>query len=498
MATDAPGTVLPGGPHGSGGNGGGLKREFSLWSIFALGFAFISPIVAIYGVFGFSFAAAGPAVWWGFVAVLAAQLLVAAVFAELASRWPYEGGIYQWSRRLVNNGYGWFAGWALMWTLMVTMTAVAYGAASFVPTVLGTDPLTPRTQLLVALGFLAFTTVMNLVGRLALKIFLAASIIAEVLGSVVVGTVLLVLHREHSLWSVFDTAGAGGGGGYLWGGFLAAAAFIGYAYVGFDSAASVAEEVAEPSRDVPKAIIYSLLVVGLVVCYAALSLVLAIPDYGAVLSGEVGDSVADTLTVQLGASITRPLFALFIIGFTASLIAVQTSCSRIMWAFARDDVLPASSFLKQLSHRARLPGRSIVLTFAVAAVLITATQSDDLYATLVSMSTGGFYLSFALPVLALTWRRVTGRWTPGAFTLGRFGTAIAVTASVWTVFEYVNIAWPRLVGVPWYQNWAVLLISGVVLVLGVVVYLPVRARVARTTTGATPGESPVDSTSAAR
>ena len=91
----------------------------------------------------------------------------------------------------------------------------------------------------------------------------------------------------------------------------------------------------------PKAIILSLVTVAAVVSYASLALILAIPDYGAVISGEVVDPVADTISFQLGDDITRPLFVLFIIGFTASLLAIQTNCSRVMWAFARADVLPA-------------------------------------------------------------------------------------------------------------------------------------------------------------
>ena len=90
--------------------------------------------------------------------MLAGQLLVAMVFAELASRWPFEGSIYQWSRRLLHETYGWFAGWAYMWTLMITMVAVAYGAAGFVPIVLDIDPFTKTEQLFVAMGFLAFGT----------------------------------------------------------------------------------------------------------------------------------------------------------------------------------------------------------------------------------------------------------------------------------------------------------------------------------------------------
>ena len=477
---DAGGTVAPVQPDdpATSGESEGLKREFTLWSIFALAFAFISPIVALYGIFAFSITSGGPAAWWGFFVVLGGQLLVALVFAELSSRWPFEGSLYQWSRRLFHETYGWFAGWAYMWTLMITMVAVAYGAAGFVPVVLGIDPFTPGTQLLVALGFVAFASIMNVAGRKPLKFFMGASIAAEVVGSLGIGTVLLFFHNEHSFSAVFDSAGAGAGpGGYLWSGFLAAVAFIGWAYVGFETAGSVAEETTDPRRDCPKAIILSIVLVAAVVTYSSLALILAIPDYGAVISGEVADPVADTITAQLGSDITKPLFFLFIIGFTASLLAIQTSASRVMWAFARADVLPASKFLRRLSPGARLPVSTILVTFVIAALLLVSTQSENVYLTLVSMATGGFYVSFAFPVVAMMVTRLRGRWEPGPFTLGRWGTAVAVTASIWAVFEYINIGWPRAVDVPWYQDWAVFLMTAIIAVLGYLVYLSVRRQV---------------------
>jgi amino acid transporter len=454
-----------------------LKREFSLWACFAIAFAFISPIVALYAIFAFAFTSAGPPAWWGFFVVLAGQLLVAFVFAELASRWPFEGSLYQWSRRLIHETYGWFAGWAYMWTLMITMTAVSYGAAGFVPIVLDIKPFEPDEQLLVALGFILFGTLINLLGRTALNIFMGASIVAEVIGSVGIGTVLLFFHNEHGLGDLFETFGSGvGSGGYLWAGFLAAVAFIGWTYVGFDTAASIAEEAREPRRDVPKAVILSLIAVAIVVSYAALALILAIPNYGAAISGKVADPVADTIAFQLGDDVTRPLFVMFIVGFTASLIAIQTNCSRIMWAFARADVLPAATYLKKLTEHARLPWATVLTTAVIAGVLLISTQSEDVYLTLVSMATGGFYISFAFPVLGMLWVRLKKRWEPSEFSLGRFGMAVAVIASLWTVFEYINIAWPRAVDVPWYQDWAVLLMTGIVAALGILAYIPGRSK----------------------
>ena len=229
------------------------------------------------------------------------------------------------------------------------------------------------------------------------------------MGSVGIGTVLF-FHNEQPLSSIFESAGAGiGPGGYIWAGFFAAVGFIGWTYVGFETAGSVAEETPDPRRDVPKAVILSLITVAAVVSYASLALILAIPDYGAVISGEVVDPVADTVTFQLGEGITKPLFVLFIIGFTASLLAIQTNCSRVMWAFARAGVLRPRAAQK-LSPHARLPVSTVLTTGVIAAILLISTQSEDVYLTLISMATGGFYISFALPVVAALIAKLRGRW----------------------------------------------------------------------------------------
>jgi amino acid transporter len=185
-----------------------LKREFSLWSAFALAFAFISPIVALYAIFGFAFAAAGPSMWWAFLIVMIGQLFVAATFAELSSKWPFEGAVYQWARRLRGESYGWWAGWAYIWTLVLAVATVCYGIAGFVPVVLDVEPFSSGVALLVAIGFVGIVSFINTVGRGAMKLFVSLSIAAEVIGSVGIGIVLLLFHRENSFSSLFESAGA--------------------------------------------------------------------------------------------------------------------------------------------------------------------------------------------------------------------------------------------------------------------------------------------------
>jgi amino acid transporter len=460
-------------------DGPALRREFSLWSSFAFAFAFISPIVALYGIFGLAISTAGPSFWWGFLLVFGGQLLVAFVFAMLVSRWPLEGSIYQWSRRLLGTGYGWFAGWAYMWTLVIAMATVALGAAGFIANIAGVEAPTGRQRAFIALVILVLGTVVNLVGRQALKMFMTASIIAEVVGSLGLGTWLLIFHRENSL-SVLTEGGAGAGSGYLSlsGPFLVAMAFIGWSFVGFESAGAIAEEVHEPRKNLPKSVIFSLTFIALVVMYSSLAIILAIPDLGAVTRGDVADPVYETLTSALGPNVAKPVEVLFVIGFLASFLALQTSASRVIWSYARDGALPGAKVLSRLSTGARLPVPAILVTTVVGATLfLLSNVAQDVYTLMVNFTTGGFYLAFLFPLVGVLVVQLRGRWRPGPFDLGRLTLPLSVAATVWAVFEFLNISWPRAVYPQRYLDWSVWIVIAVLGVVGAVLFGSVRSRI---------------------
>jgi amino acid transporter len=456
-----------------------LRREFSLWSAFAFAFAFISPIVALYGIFGLALAAAGPSFWWGFALVFGGQLLVALVFAMLVSRWPLEGSIYQWSRRLLGTTYGWLAGWVYMWTLVIAMATVALGAAGFVANIAGVDAPSGGLRAVIALVILVGGTAINLIGRGALKVFMTASIVAEVIGSIGLGTWLLLFHRQNSISVLFEGGGADTSTWtYLSGPFLIAVAFIGFSFVGFESAGAIAEEVHEPRRYLPKAVLFSLTFIALVVAYSSLAIILAIPDLDAVLAGSVADPVYETLTTALGRGIAKPVEVLFVIGFIASFLALQTSASRVIWAYARDGALPGATALARLSGTARIPVLAILVTTVVGgALFLLSIVAGDIYSLMVNFTTGGFYLAFLFPLIGFVVVLARRKWTDGAFSLGRATTPVAVVAAVWAVLQMLNISWPRAVYDERYLDWSVWIGVAVVLIVGCVILFGVRRRI---------------------
>ena len=451
-----------------------LKREFTFRSTFSLAFAFISPIIGLYTIFALALGAAGGFFWWGFLIVLAGQLLVAFVLAELSSVWPLEGGLFQWTRRLAGRTAGWAAGWAYIWTLILLVTAQCYAAAPFVAGLVGIDSPGNWTLLGIAVVVLGLATTANLLGPRALKIFVAVSITAELIGSVVIGTVLLVFFRQQPLSVLFEGAGSAAP---TVGALLAGVALIGWSFIGFESAGDIAEEVEEPKRNVPKALVLSLVIVAAIVMYAGLALILAIPNLGAVFSGQVEDPIFGTLAAQLGAGVAKPLFAVVVLAFLAGIVAVQVAVSRVLYSLARERELPAAGWLRQLSGSANVPRNAILVSAVAAGVPLFVALSENAYATLISMATIGFYIAFAFPVLASLRARLQGRFVPGPFNLGRFGLAVNVIAAVWLVFEIVNIAWPRLPDAPWFVNYGAALMVLVVTIAGLATHTLLRPRI---------------------
>ncbi|MFZ9702261.1 MAG: APC family permease [Candidatus Nanopelagicales bacterium] len=422
---------------------GSLKREFTLWSAFAFAFAFISPIVALYGIFGLAYSTAGPGFWWNFLLVFGGQLLVAMIFAELVSKWPVEGSIYQWTRRLSGKGAGWFAGWFYMWTLVVAMATVAMGAAAFVANVIGLT-ITPGMQAVIAFIILILGTLVNLQGRSVLKALMIGSIVAEIIGSIGLAIWLFLFHTEQPVSSITQGLDTVIGSGFTNSAFLIAMAFVGWAFVGFESAGSIAEEVKDPQRTLPKVVMFSLTFVASVVAFTALAVILAIPDPAKVLSGEEPDPVFSTLIYSLGEGPAKLAQILFAIGFLASFLALQTSASRVIWAYARDKALPADKALSALKGKASIPTNAVLVASIVGAIMILASQlAPNFYALMVNFTTGGFYISFLFPVAGFVIVLFSNKWKSGPFSFGAKMKFFSIFALIWTVFQFLNISWPR-------------------------------------------------------
>jgi amino acid transporter len=443
-------------------------RDFKFRSAFALSFADLSPIVGIYTVFAISLAAAGPAFLWAFPIVLAGQLFVCGVFGNLVSKWPLQGSVYAWSRELIGPRYGWFTGWAYMWGLTLTLAVLPITAAPYILAAAGVNAPSQITVELVAIGVLLLGSAVNLFGRWLLKGLIYIALVAELIASAGIGITLILFYRVNPWSIIFNTGGTGHGANWLFGAFLLPVAYIAYTFIGFEASASIGEEVQESRKVLPRAIILSLAVGGVLVIVASLGIVLAIPDMAAAVSGKDANPVATTLVHAYGSGSGRTLLILLAIGFTSSMIAVQTAVTRAIWASARDRLLPGTRLLGKLSGRENLPRYAIGLTIIIAGALIFAGASK-VFTLLVSFSAFGFILSYYMPIVALRYKQWRGESPTDEAWGGRWIRVVATVAAVWLTAEIINLVWPRPVFSEWYLNWGAIIMTGVLGLVGALI-----------------------------
>jgi amino acid transporter len=442
-----------------------FKRTMSLWDNFSLGFTYLSPVVGVYSLFAFALGTGGPPMIWAVVIAALGQLLVALVFGEVVSQFPVSGGVYPWARRLWGPRWAWLTGWIYMLALVVTIASVSYGAGPFVAMLLGIDPSTTIT-VACAVALIVLVTLLNLGGTRLLAKIAFFGFVAELVGAVVVGGWLLLSERHHGLGVLFDAHGAGAGGSYL-SAFLAASLIGVYLYYGFEACGDVAEEVVNPGRLIPKAMRMTIYIGGAASFFITLALILAVPDFAAVISGENADPVTTALQTAFGDVGFRVVVAVVLISFFSCALSLQAAASRLIYAYARDDMMPGSGVLRRFSEARHVPPNALVLSALIPTVIVIGSQvSDNALTRIVSFASLGIYCAFMMVVLAALRARLKG-WVPaGRFSLGAWGLAVNAVALAYQIAAAVNMAWPRTPDAAWYDNYLVPLSAGIVIAVG--------------------------------
>ncbi|MEU8437010.1 APC family permease [Streptomyces sp. NPDC029216] len=454
-----------------------LRRSLGVLGNIAMGFAVVSPVVALYAVSMVGTAIAGPAWVWALPVVLLGQCLVVNVYSELASQWPLAGGPYQWGRRLLGPSFGWMSGWVWQFAVMFGNTTVAYLAAPWVFALIGVTP-SPLAMVAVAAAILLACTLVNAFGIRILSFFVSLGIAAEAVASVLVGFSLLLFFRKHGFSLFTETLGAeqlSGGSTVM--AFLAVLAVAGWGFIGFDACVSTAEETKDAGRQVPRAMWWALLSVGTVVILNAMAVALAHPDPAAVVAGQDLDPVTTAVVTSFGSWSDKPFVLVVLVGFLACAMASQGGAARGVYSLARDGVFPFSRQVRRVNRR-QAPIGGLVASTAVSCSALLLGLNATAIGSLIAFGTAATFLPFFLVSLAALVARLRGTWVPsGHVRLGRKGTFLNVLAVLWTAFEVVNVCWPRVVlappGAPWYQVWAGLLGTGVVLTAGLL-YLLLR------------------------
>jgi len=451
-----------------------LHRGLSLWSSFAVGFATVSPVVGIYAVMSLGAMNMGATWVWIVPICLAMQLLVALVYAELASRYPLAGGCYQWVKYLGGARLGWFTGYMYLAAALASLSTVAYLGGFWLWLLLSGEAPAANAQVFCGFVLLLLGLFVNLLGINPLKYFVNAGILAEAIASIGIGLVLLLFFRQHDFALLLE--GVSKTQGISLSGFLTAMAVGGWAFLGFDACSQVAEETRSAQQSTPRAILRAIILVGLTVMLTAFAVTLSFEDTAGMISGQVIDPVTPAVVNALGAWAQTPFVAIVLIAFIACTVSIQTYISRALFGMARDNTLPFSLLLRRVDKR-KVPFAAMLFATLSASLGLLLGLNATAVGTLIAFGSGGFYFVFLIVVSCALVAKLRGRLSANSqvFNLGRLSLPVNIGAFVWLILEAINIAWPRASlappDAPWFQVWAVILIFSLLAAFGLIYLL---------------------------
>ncbi len=339
----------------------------------------------------------GPSLMLSFVVSGMACIFAALCYAEFASMVPVAGSAYTYAYATLGELFAWIIGWDLILEYTVSSAAVAHGWSHYfqdflslfkikIPFVLSNAPFdyNPDIGKVVSTGNwcdLPAILIAAAITVILVKGIRESATFNSIMVAIKVAIVLLVIvvgvqYVDTKNWHPFAPYGFGGlsfFGKTVWGqsdaggkpiGMLAGAATIFFAYIGFDSVSTHAEEAKKPQRDVPIGIIASLILCTIL--YIAVS---------AVLTGMVGydkiniDAPVSDAFGQRGIKWAQGVISLgALTGITSVILVMMLSQPRITLAMARDGLLPRS-FFGAVHERFRTPWKATILCGLAVALL---------------------------------------------------------------------------------------------------------------------------------
>jgi len=466
-----------------------LKRSMGSFSSFAAGFSYISILTGLFQMFHLGYGVAGPAFFWTWPFVLAGQLLVALCFAELASRFPLSGGVYQWAKFTGNPFIGWMTGWIYLACLIVTIGAVAMALQVSLPQisssfqVIGTSneaKSVAMNAILLGTILIVTSTIINARGIKLLAVINNIGVFAELVGIIIL-IVLLFLRRVRSPNdAVVDVSYSGS----TFNSFpdvtvLMAATALTASYVlyGFDTAGTLAEETHDPRKKAPRAILQALLAAGFAGLLVLLFSLMAAPDLGNPDLGNIRGGLPMLVKSVLGETAGKLFLCIVIFAIIVCTLAVHSGAVRLMFAMGRDGCLPFSKSLSRVSLKTHTPIAATLLC-GLGAIIILAVnlQLPKVFELVTSIAILWANLAYWIVVAVQLKNRLRSTRntvnTGSRFSMGKWGLPINILALIWSTFMVVNVSWPRTAtyGLEWYNQYAAWIYTAALIGLGVCIY----------------------------
>ncbi|MBI5272400.1 MAG: amino acid permease [Chlamydiia bacterium] len=379
-----------------------LKRHLNSFHLITIG---IGAIIGA-GIFVITGQAAalyaGPSIVLSFIIAAIICTLAGLCYAELAAMIPVAGGSYSYSYVAFGELPAWIVGWSVIAQYIISASTVAVGWSGYFVSLIGDFGvrfskafvqapishgvetgwhLTGSLLNIPAMVLVLFLGILISIGMRAATYFNNVMVVIKLL-TVLLFVLFGIPYIQSENWLPFIPENTGVFGEFGWSGVLRAAGLLFFAYLGFDTVSTLAQDTVNPQRDIPRGILGSLFFCT--IAYIITSLVLV----GVVHYSQL--DVPDPMAVALQAMGQKFFWFKFIVkiaivaGLTTVSMVQMLGQTRMFMAISKDGLLPRQ--FGKIHPVTKTPlFASGVTTFIM--MLLAGTMSIDVLAQLVSMTT---------------------------------------------------------------------------------------------------------------
>lgn len=330
-----------------------LKRRISLFGVTVYGVGNVLG-AGIYALIGEVIGITGNLSWLAFILASVTGALTGLSYAELSSMFPKSAAEFVYTEKAFKiRLLSFLLGWIIIFSGILSAATVALGFAGYLAALIGFSPI-----FLVIIFAVILIVIVSLINFVGIRASTWTNIIFTIIEAS--GLILIIIIGIPSLGTVnYFVLPIGGSFGAI----FSSVALIFFAYIGFEDIANIAEEVKEPSRNLPRAIIYSIIITTVLYCLTAISVVSILQDNPFADPQAPLSSVASKVLGPVG-GIIMSFIALFATANTVLIMMIVTS--RMMYGMARDKALPKG--LSKVSPKFRTPALAVLVTMILTII----------------------------------------------------------------------------------------------------------------------------------
>jgi len=336
----------------------------------------------IYALIGDAAGLTGNSIWMSFVLAAISAVFTGLSYAELSSMYPKAAAEYSFIKNAFQNNFvAFLVGWLTLFVAIISAAAIALGFGGYFTQIFGMPIAASAILIIAALSFMNF---------FGIRESSSMNIIFTVIEAAGLGLVIWAgLSISSADINYFEMPN-----GYS--GIFSAFTLVFFAYIGFENIANIAEEIKNPKKVLPRAIILAITITAIVYILVSVSAI-------RVLSWqELGSSVAplaDVIKKALGQEWGFGVLLIALFATTNTVLIMLISGSRILYGIAQDKALP--SFFSVIHQKRKTPWIAVVVIGALSACFVFAGDIS----TVANISVFAIIMVFVLVNVSLIWLR---------------------------------------------------------------------------------------------